>query len=120
MQSDDSDAIAYIARAPADRRETLSAIRQLCLEELVGYEETISYGMPGYARDGVVEVSFASHKHYISLYVLKQDVLERHGSELAGLSLGKGVVRYRRATDVDLDVVRALLADTRASASPIC
>ena len=120
MQTNDPEVSAYIAGTPADRRETLSAIRQLCLEELVGYEETIRYGMPGYARDGVVEVSFASHKQYISLYVLKQDVLDRHRSELAGLSLGKGVIRYRRATDVDLDVVRALLADTYTSASPIC
>jgi uncharacterized protein YdhG (YjbR/CyaY superfamily) len=98
----------------------LTAIRQLCLDELVGYEETMSYGMPAYARDGVVEVSFASHKQYISLYVLKQDVLDRHRPELARLSLGKGVIRYRRATDVDLDVVRALLTDTNSSASPFC
>jgi uncharacterized protein YdhG (YjbR/CyaY superfamily) len=120
VQTNDPDASAYIAETPADRRATLSAIRELCLEELVGYEETIRYGMPGYARNGVVEVSFASHKQYISLYVLNQDVLDRHRSELAGLSLGKGVIRYRRATDVDLDVVRALLADTYTAASPIC
>ena len=120
MEGNDPDVSAYIAGTPADRRETLSAIRELCLEELVGYEETIRYGMPSYARAGVVEVSFAGHKQYISLYVLKQAVLDRHGSELAGLGLGKGVIRYRRATDVDLDVVRALLADTYTSASPIC
>jgi uncharacterized protein YdhG (YjbR/CyaY superfamily) len=103
VQTNDPNASAYIAETPADRRATLSAIRALCLKELVGYDETIRYGMPGYARNGVVEVSFASHKQYISLYVLKQDVLDRHRSELAGLSLGKGVIRYRRATDVDLD-----------------
>jgi uncharacterized protein YdhG (YjbR/CyaY superfamily) len=120
VQTNDPGPSAYIAETPADRREILSAIRELCLEELVGYEETIRYGMPGYARDGVVEVSFASHKQYISLYVLKQDVLDRHRLELAGLSVGKGVIRYRRATDVDLDVVRALLAETYTSASPIC
>ena len=120
MQTDAPGATAYIAEAPADSRETLSAIRQLCLEELSGYEETMSYGMPGYARDGVVEVGRASHKQYISLYVLKHDVLERHRSELAGLSLGKGVIRYRHAADVDLDVVRALLADTHMSENPIC
>jgi uncharacterized protein YdhG (YjbR/CyaY superfamily) len=87
---------------------------------LVDYAETMSYGMPSYARDGVVEVGFASHKQYILLYVLKQDVLERHRSELAGLSLGKGVIRYRRAADVDFDVVRALPAATRTSHDPIC
>jgi uncharacterized protein YdhG (YjbR/CyaY superfamily) len=120
VQTNDPDVSAYIAETPADRRETLSAIRALSLEKLVGYEETISYGMPGCARDGVVEVSFASHKQYISLYVLKQDVPDRHRSELAGLSLGKGVIRHRRATDVDLDVVRGLLPDTYTSASRIC
>jgi hypothetical protein len=55
--------------------------------------------MPGYARDSVLEVSFASHKQYISLYVLKQDVLDRHRSELAGVvSVGMcDVDRGRRA-----------------------
>lgn len=52
--------------------------------------------MPGYAREGVVEVGFA------------------------GLSLGKGMIGYRRPAGVDLEVARALLADTRTSESPVC
>jgi uncharacterized protein YdhG (YjbR/CyaY superfamily) len=120
VQIEAPDVAAYIAGAPADRRETLTALRQLCLGELSDHQETMSYGMPGYARDGVVEVGFASQKHYISLYILKQDVLDRYRPELAGLSLGKGVIRYRGAADVDLAIVRALLVDTHRSEDPIC
>jgi uncharacterized protein YdhG (YjbR/CyaY superfamily) len=120
VQTGVPDASSYIAAAPADRRETLAAIRQLCLDELSGYEETMTYGMPSYTRDGVVEVSFASQRRNIALYILKQDVLDCHRSELGGLSLGKGVIRYRNVADVDLDVVRALLAETQQSENPIC
>ena len=44
----------------------LAAIRQLCLENLPGYDEGMDYGMPSYAKDGVVEFGFASQKNYIS------------------------------------------------------
>lgn len=50
----------------------------------------MAYGMPGYRRDSVIEVGFASQKQYISLYMLKQSVLDAHRAELAGLSVGKG------------------------------
>jgi len=43
----------------------------------------MDYGIPVYKRDGVMEVSFASQKQYIALYVLKQDVVERHRSKLS-------------------------------------
>jgi hypothetical protein len=70
--------MGYVAAVPADRRETLNAIRQLFLGKFSGYDELMRFGMPGYARDGVVEIGFASQKQYILPYVLKQDVLDHH------------------------------------------
>ncbi len=90
------------------------------VELRVVYEDrAVQTGM-SYTRGVVVEVSFPSSRRNIVLYILKQNVLDRHRSELADLSLGKGVIRYRNVADVDVDIVRALLADTRASENPIC
>ncbi len=120
MEGDPSGVVRYIAVQPAEWRPTLDKLRSACRRELHGYTEGIAYGMPSYARGGKVEVSFAKQARYLSLYVLKQPVLDAHRDELAGLNLGKGCIRYRRPDQVDWDVVSVLLADTRASTTEIC
>jgi uncharacterized protein YdhG (YjbR/CyaY superfamily) len=111
---------AYIAASPAERRDALELLRRLCREELAGFDEGIAHGMPSYLRAGEVEVAFASQKRSISLYVLRQAALTAHAEQLAGLSVGKGAIRFRRPEDIDPDVVRALLAATVADTGPIC
>jgi len=76
--------------------------------------------MPSYVRDGEVEVGFANHKQYVPPYVLRTDVMPAHRDALAGLSLGEGCVRHRRADQIDAALVGALLAMTAASRGPIC
>lgn len=120
MQSTAPDAASYAQEAPLDRQPILTALRQLCRETLTGYEACMVYGRPGYRRDGVIEVGFASQKQYISLYMLKQSVLDAHRAELAGLSVGKGCIRYTRPAKIDREVVRRLLVDTRESTEPPC
>jgi len=82
MLSDASTVGDYIAAAPADRRQALELLRDLCTAELPGFEETMRYGMPSYLRSGEVEIGFASHKGYISLYVLRRDALEANVARL--------------------------------------
>ncbi|MCO5183695.1 MAG: DUF1801 domain-containing protein [Anaerolineae bacterium] len=120
MQSKAKDVDSYLTEVPAKRLAVLQQIRALCLSTLDGYVESMAYGMPSYVRDGVVEVAFASQKNYISLYILKQDVFDRHRPALQGLNLGKGCIRYTTPAKVDLAVVEQLLADTVASDAPIC
>src|SRR5271167_2019459 len=108
MQSTAVDVDAYLDEVPGERREILAAVRALCRAELVGFEEAMAYGMPGYARDGLVEVGFARQRRHISLYVLRTDVLDAFRHQLVGLGIGKGCIRYRRPSDVDLGVVRAM------------
>jgi hypothetical protein len=43
-----------------------------------------------------------------------------HRERLAGLSVGKGCVRYRRPEQMDLDVLRSILELTAATRGPIC
>jgi uncharacterized protein YdhG (YjbR/CyaY superfamily) len=120
MQSNAPTVDAYIEEAPAARQHALRQLRALCLEMLPGFEESMQYGMPSYQRNGVAEVSFASQKNYLSLYILKQDVLDAHRSALAGINLGKGCIRYTRPEKIDFTLVRQMLAETHTSGSPIC
>ena len=120
MQSTATDVDAYLAVVPPERRQVLAAIRQLCLEHLPGYEESMDYGMPSYARDGVIEFRFASQKNYISIYGLKTDALEAQRGEFVGASVGKGCIRYTEPEKVNLAAVEQLLKATAASHRRVC
>ena len=120
MQSKATSVAAYMLEVPRERAACLKAIRKLCRELLAGYSEVMKYGMPCYSKDGQIEVSFGSQKNYIALYILKTDVVEANREALAGLSVGKGCIRYSRPEQVNLDVVRKLLAGTVASSGKIC
>jgi len=121
MQSKTESVTEYLQEVPEKRQPALSQLRQLCLEKLVGYEESMAYGMPSYQKkDGEVEVAFASQKNYISLYILKEAVLNKYRQDLAHLNLGKGCIRYRQPHQIDFDLVAKLLEESFQSDSEIC
>jgi len=117
---EDPRVTAYLDAAPAGRNERLSLLRDECLRTLVGFEECMDHGMPGYARDGVVEIAYANQKRYVSLYVLRNDVMDAHRASLLGLDVGKGCIRYRDRDEMDLDVVHSILRSTAKSTGPAC
>jgi uncharacterized protein YdhG (YjbR/CyaY superfamily) len=120
MQSTAPTVDAYLEEVPAPRRAVLTAIRDLCRRYLPDYEEGMRYGMPGYARDGVVEIAFASQKQYLAIYGLKSDALAAVRDEIAGASIGKGCIRYRKPEQVNLDAIAQLLQATAASDGAVC
>ena len=120
MQSKAKDVTTYIQEAPPERQAYLTQLRELCLEVLTGYEEVMGYGMPGYKKDGIPEVGFASQKNYISLYLLKVDVMQANRALLNGLNVGKSCIRYSNPKKMDLGVIRKLLEDTVKSKDTPC
>jgi len=120
MQSKAKNVTLYLQEVPSARLAALGKLREMCLAELPGYEESMVYGMPSYAKDGTVEVAFASQKNYISLYVLKEDVLNAHRHLLQGLNMGKGCIRYTKPEKIDFAVVEQLLIASYQSDSDIC
>jgi uncharacterized protein YdhG (YjbR/CyaY superfamily) len=120
MVSKASDVQAYIAEAPEERQPALKKLRSLCRKHLKGYEECIEYGMPVYKRDGAMEISFASQKQYIALYVLRKDVLAEFRDALGATSIGKGCVRFTKPSQIDFTVIEKLLVRNAESKSPIC
>jgi uncharacterized protein YdhG (YjbR/CyaY superfamily) len=118
-QSKAVDVDAYLAEQSPDRRAALTRLRELCRAELPGFTEVMAYGMPGYRRGDVVEISFAGQQQYISFYLLRQDVRDSLADRLSTQDMGKGCLRFRAAVDYELvrDLVRATF---EAGEGPIC
>jgi hypothetical protein len=120
----------YLAKLPADRRATISAVRDVVLRNLPdGYEEMIGWGAITYAiplaaypntynKEPLSIAALASNKNYCSLYLMgaygdekTRRALEA-GFERSGkkLDMGKACVRFKTAEDLPLDVVGAVIA----------
>ena len=99
----------YIAQVPEERRAAITKLRNLCKKHLLGFEESLDYGMPVYKRDGVLRFAFASQKQYISIYGCGSPQVKDLRAKLAGSSKGKGCVRFANPEKIDFDVVNELL-----------
>jgi uncharacterized protein YdhG (YjbR/CyaY superfamily) len=120
VTSQTPDVQSYLSELPAARRTVLEQLRGLCLLHLEGYEECMSYGLPGYRRNGIVEVAFASQKQYVALYVLKKEVLDEFRAALAGASLGKGCIRFSNPARMDFNLLARMLRRNSQSAARVC
>jgi uncharacterized protein YdhG (YjbR/CyaY superfamily) len=101
---------AYMANLPPDRRAALESIRALMREIAPDAAEAIHYGMPCYDLKGML-FCFASQKHYMSLYVIELEVLQRHKAELKGLSVAKSCIRFRSLEQLPMKTIRAILRE---------
>ena len=122
MQSTAKDVTTYLEEVPAERKAALEELRRHCLSALNGFEESMQYGGPCYSRNGVVEVGFASQKHFIGLYILRTDVMKKYKDllKIKGVSLGKGCIRYSKPEKIDFNVVEKLLKATVESTGVVC
>jgi len=122
MQSKAKTVPAYLKEVPAERKAALKKLRDLCRATLTGFEESMVYGGPGYSRNGVVEVGFASQKHFIGLYILRTDVMKTHQDLLKGKGVthGKGCIRYSKPERIDFNVVESMLRVTQESTGVVC
>ncbi|MET4922079.1 DUF1801 domain-containing protein [Streptomyces sp. PSRA5] len=120
MRSEASDVDGYLTEVPQGRGAALARMRQLCREELVGFDEVMAYGMPAYERNGACEIAFASQKQYVSFYLMRSDVREAFEERLAGQDMGKGCLRFRKPETIDFDLLRDLLRATATHPGKIC
>ncbi len=115
----------YLEELPPQRREAISRIRDVILENLPeGYEEGMQYGMIGYyvpfdlhpdTYNGqpLSVATLASQKNYMSLYLLgvcydpetERWFKERFTASGKKLDMGKSCVRFRRLDDLPLEVI---------------
>jgi uncharacterized protein YdhG (YjbR/CyaY superfamily) len=117
MTSKATDVASYIDEVPAERRAAIEKLRSLCQQNLRGYEECMDFGMPGYKRNGSLELSFASQKQYIALYV-KPTLANEFRGALGAASIGKSCIRFTNPEQIDFAVIANLLR--RTEETPAC
>ena len=125
---------AYLSELPPDRRAEIGRVRDLINEAIPdGYREGIGYGMIGwvvplerypdtYNGQPLAYAGLAAQKNYNSLYLTcvyaSKERTERLKAafEAAGkkLDMGKSCIRFKKADDLALDVIR----EEVASATP--
>ena len=122
----------YLAELAVDRREALAAVRNVILDHLPeGYEETMLYGMIGYAvplerypitynGQPLCYASLASQKNYMTLYLmgiygdpeLERWFVEQYEASGKKLNMGKSCVRFRKHDDLPMDLIGRAIAST--------
>lgn len=128
MQSKAQTVKQYLAELPPDRREAISAVRQVICDNLdKDITEGMQYGMigyfvphsvypPGYHCDPRQPLPFAglaSQKNYMSLYLMCvydegdfgkwfRDAYKKTGKKL---DIGKSCLRFKKLDDLALDVI---------------
>ena len=130
VQSTASTVEEYLAELPPDRREAVSALRRVILDNLPdGYVECMQYGMIGYVvpleRHPVTYngqpleyAAIVSQKSYISVYLmgvysdpeLEAWFQERYRATGKKLNMGKSCVRFKKLDDVPLDLIGETIA----------
>ena len=120
MKSNESTVDNYLKEVPEKRIQTLIKLRQLCIRHLPDHEESMSYKMPSYVRNGQVEVAFASQKQHICVYFLIHEVMLNNQDRLKGLNHGKGAIRYSNPDRIDFELISYLLEQTHESEARIC
>ena len=115
----------YIATLEEPRRGEIRELHDLIRQTAPELEPQVGSGMLGYGpfhyryasgREGDASlISLSSRKRYISLYVLCTTdagyLAEQYTERLPKADIGKSCVRFKRTADVDLGVLRELVAE---------
>ena len=104
------DVDTYIDLLDESRKSSLQQLRHIILETVPGAEETIQHNMPYYSYHGML-CAFASQKHYMSFYLLNGEIVEKNRPLLAGLSVGKGCIRFDDINKLPEPTIRAMLRE---------
>ena len=84
----------YIATAPAERRATLTKLRQTIKAAAPKATELVSYGMAGFKQDGERVAYFAYWKGHTALYGTSQEFIDAHADELKPYVQSKGTIQF--------------------------
>lgn len=120
----------YLNELPEERRQVVSAVREVILRNLPeGYREEISFGMIGYVvplerypvtynGQPLAYAGLAAQKSHYAVYLTaiyqdaKREARLREDFAQAGkrLDMGKSCLRFRKLTDLPLDVIGRTIA----------
>jgi uncharacterized protein YdhG (YjbR/CyaY superfamily) len=134
MQSKATTPEQYLAELPEDRREAMSKLREITLQNLPkGFEEQISFGMLGYVvphsiypngyhcnpKDPLPFFAIASQKNSINIYHMMvyadKNLHDWFSAEYpkyckSKLDMGKSCIRFKKINDIPYDLIGELLS----------
>ncbi len=122
----------YLASLAQDRREIISALRDLILQNLPeGYQETINWGMLSYEvpletypdtynKKPLNYIGLAAQKNYNSLYLMSvyqnpadyQELMDAFDAMGVKPDIGKSCIRFKKLEQLPLDTISRLIAKT--------
>lgn len=125
MKSDAASVPDYLATLPDDRREAISAVREVVLARLPeGIEESMNWGMIAYQvplerypdtynGQPLLYAALASQKNHMAVYLmgiygsdsLRATFEDAYRATGKRMDVGKSCVRFRRLDDLPLDVI---------------
>ncbi|MCC7541399.1 MAG: DUF1801 domain-containing protein [Deltaproteobacteria bacterium] len=115
MKIDAKDPDDYVSKVAPERRPEIETLRRLVRRAVPQATESIVWGMIGYGIGGRPFAAIASQKAHLSLYLMdlytQPRLRERHASALAGVKMGKSCLQFRRADELPLDTIAAILAE---------
>ena len=132
MHSDAKTVAEYLAELDDGRREAISAVRNVILDNLPdGYEEMMLFGMITYVvplsvladtynGQPLMYAALASQKRHMAVYLTNVYAdgsteawfRERYLATGKRLDMGKSCVRFRKLDDLPLDLVGEAIAKT--------
>lgn len=122
----------YLASLPQDRREVISAVRELILRNLPeGYQETINWGMLSYEvpletypdtynKKPLSYIGLAAQKNYNALYLMSayqnpadyQELMDAFARMGVKPDMGKSCIRFKKLDQLPLETISRLIAKT--------
>jgi uncharacterized protein YdhG (YjbR/CyaY superfamily) len=107
MQSKAATISEYLEELPPDRRADLTELRALIHRVSPESVEAMQYGLPAFGD----LCAFASQKNYMALYVCEGDIVKTHLAQLGKVDCGKGCIRFKRLSDLNLKSVESILRE---------
>src|SRR5687767_13316981 len=112
----------YLAKLEEPRKTDVAALHNLIRETVPDLAPNTGFGMLGYGvyhykyasgREGDWPIiALASQKNYITLYA-DVAVAQKYREQLPKASIGQSCIRFKKFADMDADVVRAILRETK-------
>ena len=139
MENKVIDFETYIAQIPAERKAVLEVLRESIVKGLPdGFEEQLSYGMPGFVVPHSIFpsgyhcdpklplpfVSFASQKNFIALYhmglyadeaLLNWFISEYPKHSKLKLDMGKSCIRFKKMDQIPFQLIQELMGKMSVS-----
>lgn len=132
MQSKAETVQQYLAELPEERREVVTKVRDVILENLPdGYREVMQYGMISYVvpldeypdtynGEALSYVSLASQKNHYAVYLsniysdnkLEEWFTKEYKATGKRMDIGKSCVRFRKLENLPLELIGKAVAKT--------